>query len=85
MTRVILPNGSTSVVTTTSGESIRALVSRLLEKRGLKIANFEVCSFLIPALQFPDLLIKEFFGCPSINFDTQFTARILGSMAKDFE
>ena len=42
LTRVILPNGSTSVVNTTSGESIRALVSRLLEKRGLKLTSFEV-------------------------------------------
>ena len=42
LTRVILPNGSTSVVNTTSGESIRALVSRLLEKRGLKLSSFEV-------------------------------------------
>ena len=42
LTRVILPNGSTSVVTTTSGESIRSLVSRLLEKRGLRLTSFEV-------------------------------------------
>ena len=44
LTRVILPNGSTSVVNTTSGESIRALVSRLLEKRGLRLTTFEVFS-----------------------------------------
>ncbi len=46
LTRVILPNGSTSVVNTTSGESIRALVSRLIEKRGLKISTFEVITTL---------------------------------------
>ena len=42
LTRVILPNGATSVVNTTSGESIRSLVSRLLEKRGLRLTSFEV-------------------------------------------
>jgi regulator of G-protein signaling len=42
LTRVILPDGSTSVVSTTTGESIRALVARLLDKRGLRLPSFDV-------------------------------------------
>jgi regulator of G-protein signaling len=42
LTRVILPDGSTSVVSTSTGESIRALVARLLDKRGLRLACFDV-------------------------------------------
>ena len=36
LARVILPDKATTVVQTRSGETIRAMVSRLLEKRGLR-------------------------------------------------
>lgn len=39
--RFILPDSATTVVTPTPGESIRWLVSRLLEKRGLKYTSFD--------------------------------------------
>jgi len=42
LTRVILPDKATTVVNTSTGESIRALVSRLLDKRGLKFTSFDV-------------------------------------------
>jgi regulator of G-protein signaling len=40
--RVILPDGATTVVQTRSSESIRDLVLRLLDKRGLHYSAFEV-------------------------------------------
>lgn len=42
LTRVIFPDMATSVVSTNTGESIRALVSRLLDKRNLKLTSFDV-------------------------------------------
>ena len=39
--RFILPDKATTVVTPTPGESIRALVSKLLDKRGLKFTSFD--------------------------------------------
>jgi len=44
LTRVIFPDLATTVVSTTTGESIRALVSRLLAKRGLRLTSFDVFS-----------------------------------------
>ena len=41
LTRFILPDRATTVVSTPSGENIRSLVSRLLEKRGLKYTSFD--------------------------------------------
>ena len=41
LTRFILPDRATTVVSTPSGENIRSLVSRLLEKRGLKFTSFD--------------------------------------------
>ncbi|XP_023329260.1 regulator of G-protein signaling loco, partial [Eurytemora carolleeae] len=41
VTRFILPDKATTVVTPTPGESIRALVSKLLDKRGLKFTSFD--------------------------------------------
>ena len=38
--RFILPDKATTVVTPTPGETIRWLVSRLLEKRGLRFDSF---------------------------------------------
>ena len=42
LTRVIFPDMATSVVSTNTGESIRALISRLLDKRNLKLTSFDV-------------------------------------------
>ena len=42
LTRVIFPDHATTVVSTTTGESIRALVSRLLDKRNLRLTSFDV-------------------------------------------
>ena len=42
LTRVIFPDQATTVVTTNTGESIRALISRLLEKRNLRLTSFDV-------------------------------------------
>lgn len=42
LTRVIFPDKATTVVNTTTGESIRALISRLLDKRSLKLTSFDV-------------------------------------------
>ncbi len=42
LARVILPDKATTVVQTRSGETIRAMVSRLLEKRGLRLTSFDV-------------------------------------------
>jgi len=44
LTRVIFPDKATTVVNTTTGESIRALISRLLDKRSLKLTSFDVFS-----------------------------------------
>lgn len=41
LTRFILPDRATTVVSTPSGETIRSLVSRLLDKRGLKYTSFD--------------------------------------------
>ena len=49
LARVILPDKATTVVQTRSGESIRAMVSRLLEKRGLRYGfdkSSRVCHFI---------------------------------------
>jgi regulator of G-protein signaling len=40
--RVILPDGATTVVQTRSSETVRDLVLRLLDKRGLRYSAFEV-------------------------------------------
>lgn len=40
--RVILPDGATTVVQTQCSESVRDLVLRLLDKRGLRYSAFEV-------------------------------------------
>jgi hypothetical protein len=42
LARVILPDKATTVVQTKEGGSIRAMVSRLLEKRGLRYTSFDV-------------------------------------------
>ena len=42
LARVILPDKATTVVQTRPGETIRAMVSRLLEKRGLRFTSFDV-------------------------------------------
>ena len=42
MARVILPDKATTVVQTRSGESIRSMVARLLEKRALRYTSFDV-------------------------------------------
>ena len=41
LTRFILPDRATTVVSTPSGETIRSLVTRLLDKRGLKFTSFD--------------------------------------------
>ena len=40
--RVILPDGSTTVVTTSQTESIKDVVTRLLDKRALRYSNYDV-------------------------------------------
>ena len=42
LARVILPDKATTVVQTKPGETIRSLVARLLEKRGLRYTSFDV-------------------------------------------
>ena len=42
LARVILPDKATTVVQTKPGETIRSLVARLLDKRGLKYTSFDV-------------------------------------------
>ncbi len=42
LARVILPDKATTVVQTRKGETIRAMVARLLEKRGLRLTSFDV-------------------------------------------
>ena len=41
LTRFILPDRATTVVSTPQGETLRSLISRLLEKRGLKFTSFD--------------------------------------------
>lgn len=40
--RVILPDGSTTVVTTSQTDSIKDVVTRLLDKRALRYSNYDV-------------------------------------------
>lgn len=40
--RVILPDGSTTVVPTSQSESIKDVVTRLLDKRALRYSNYDV-------------------------------------------
>jgi len=40
--RVILPDGSTTVVTTSQTETIKDVVTRLLDKRALRYSNYDV-------------------------------------------
>lgn len=40
--RVILPDGSTTVVPTSQTESIKDVVTRLLDKRALQYSNYDV-------------------------------------------
>ncbi|KYN19650.1 Regulator of G-protein signaling 12 [Trachymyrmex cornetzi] len=42
LSRVILPDGSTTVVTTSQTESIKDVVTRLLDKRALRYSNYDV-------------------------------------------
>ena len=42
LARVILPDKATTVVQTRTGESIRSMVARLLEKRALRYTSFDV-------------------------------------------
>ena len=42
LARVILPDKATTVVQTKPGETIRSLVARLLDKRGLRFTSFDV-------------------------------------------
>ena len=44
LTRVIFPDLATSVVSSNTGESIRAMISRLLDKRNMKLTSFDVFS-----------------------------------------
>lgn len=58
LTRVIFPDLATTVVSTNTGESIRALVSRLLDKRNLRLTSFDVfvsCSAAGPGTRPLDL------------------------------
>ena len=41
LTRFILPDRATTVVSTPQGETLRSLISRLLDKRGLKFTSFD--------------------------------------------
>ena len=63
LTRVILPDGSTSVVSTTTGESIRALVARLLDKRGLRLPTFDVFATRYK----PQTVVNRIFWRPALN------------------
>jgi regulator of G-protein signaling len=49
LARVILPDKATTVVQTRKGETIRAMVSRLLEKRGLRLTSFDVFATTSPS------------------------------------
>jgi len=40
--RVILPDGATTVVSTVRGETVKQMVAKLLEKRGVQISTFEI-------------------------------------------
>ena len=42
LARVILPDKATTVVQTRTGESIRSMVARLLDKRALRYTSFDV-------------------------------------------
>lgn len=42
LTRVILPDKSTTVIQPRPGDTIRAMISRLLDKRGLRFTSFDV-------------------------------------------
>ena len=42
LARVILPDKATTVVQTRTGETIRSMVARLLEKRALRYTSFDV-------------------------------------------
>ena len=42
LARIILPDKATTVVQTKAGETIRSLVARLLDKRGLRYTSFDV-------------------------------------------
>jgi len=49
LARVVLPDKATTVVQTRKGETIRAMVSRLLEKRGLRLTSFDVFATSFPS------------------------------------
>lgn len=62
--RVILNNGTTTIVQIRNSETIQQFINRLLEKRGLSYTSFEVftdkhhkvsCESLISSLFFDDL------------------------------
>ncbi|CAB3362545.1 Hypothetical predicted protein [Cloeon dipterum] len=40
--RVILPDGATTVISTVRGDTVKQLIARLLEKRGLQYSTFEI-------------------------------------------
>jgi Raf-like Ras-binding domain len=40
--RVILPDGATTVISTVRGDTVKQLVGKLLEKRGVHFSTFEV-------------------------------------------
>jgi hypothetical protein len=69
--RVLLSNGSTTVVPIKSSETIQQLVARLLDKRGLMYSAFEVytdkhpkvCSFFFYAALITSLVITLFIFC----------------------
>jgi hypothetical protein len=69
--RVLLSNGSTTVVPIKSSETIQQLVARLLDKRGLMYSAFEVytdkhpkvCSFLFYVALITSLVITLFIFC----------------------
>ena len=57
LARVILPDKATTVVQTKAGETIRSLVARLLDKRGLRYTSFDV--FPTAATSTPDNMTPE--------------------------
>ncbi|XP_059083922.1 regulator of G-protein signaling loco-like isoform X2 [Tigriopus californicus] len=75
LARVILPDKATTVVQTRNQETIRAMVSRLLDKRGLKYTSFDVFA---PNLDKPLDLSEDCstLGCTEVRVEPRVLFRL---------
>ena len=78
LARVILPDKATTVVNTKSEETIRTLVARLLEKRGLKFTSFDVFATTGPQTEKPLDLASHcsVLGCTEVRVEPRVLFRL---------